>query len=339
MRIFDLMKYVILITLILVSCHACKMNNDQSDKPKEKENITVSVPEVNSDSIYQYVKKQVDLGPRVPNTANHGKCAQWLHDKLAMYVSNVQVQPFSMKAYNGKTLNGKNIIARINPDKKRRILLCAHWDTRHIADSDTKDMDKPIDGADDGASGVGVLIEIARQLKLKPVNVGVDIILFDLEDYGQPSDDTQHPDMQDSWCLGAQYWSKNPHTFGYTAMYGVLLDMVGAENAQFKKEGVSMQYAKTFVDRIWNEAAKLGYSNYFIDEVMQPITDDHYYVNTIANIPTVDIINCPNTGDKLFPNHHHTHNDNMQIINKNTMKAVAQTVLTVIHKESQGAYL
>ena len=225
----------------------------------------------------------------------------------------------------------QNIVASFNPDAKKRVLLCAHWDTRPWADEDIVDQDKPILGANDGGSGVGVLIEIARQLSQNPIDLGVDIVLFDAEDYG-------NSDIVDSYCLGSQYWSKKPHIPGYKAKYGILLDMVGAEGAYFFQEGVSMHYAADVVKKVWETAHKAGYRQYFIFNQFDfsQLTDDHLYVNRYAKIPCIDIIQYDKNNPKGFGSFWHTHEDNMNIISTATLKAVGQTVLEVLYREAAG---
>lgn len=334
------MKYIIIISVLLMSCNACKNNENRKDYNAErKKNIeNLNAPSFDAEMAYNYIQKQVDFGPRVPNTQPHQNCAVFLEEELKKYATNVIVQNADMKAYNGKTLHGKNIIAQFNPDKKRRILLCAHWDTRHIADQDEKDTDKPILGADDGGSGVGVLLEIARVLKNKPTNIGVDIILFDIEDYGQP-ENSGFERMENSYCLGSQFWAKNLHVENYKPMYGILLDMVGGKNAEFKQEQISVQFANEAVQKVWQTAADINHEKYFVNSTLDAITDDHYYVNTLASIPCIDIINAPSNSNKTFPSHWHTHNDNMNAIDKNTLKAVGQTIVTVLYMENDGLFL
>ena len=219
-------------------------------------------------------------------------------------------------------------------ERPKRIMLCAHWDTRHIADRDEENPTGPIDGANDGASGVGVLLEIARHLSQVDPDLGIDLIFFDAEDYGSPQLSmgmTALSDMDNSWCLGSQFWAKNPPITGYKPQFGILLDMVGGEFATFPKEGFSLKYANPLVQAIWNKAQNLGYGNYFINRAIGGITDDHKYINEIAGIPTVDIIHYnPNKSD--FGVFHHTHQDNITIINKNTMVAVGSTCMEIIYQ-------
>jgi glutaminyl-peptide cyclotransferase len=255
---------------------------------------------------------------------------------LNSYADKVIEQPFDAITYKGERLKATNIIAVFNPEAKRRILLGAHWDTRAIADHDP-DPDKrnqPIPGADDGGSGVGVLLEIARNLHLLPVEIGVDIVMFDAEDQG--ADTGNNPE---SWCLGAQHWSSNPHVKGYKADFGILLDMVGSKGARFTLEGVSMQFAPDVMNRIWKMAQSMGYSGYFVSERTGPITDDHYFVNTIARIPMINIINRPKNTETGFGQYWHTHADNMDVIDKNTLRAVGQVVLAVLYRTEGGSFL
>jgi len=215
-------------------------------------------------------------------------------------------------------------------------LLCAHWDSRPYADHDPNPAlrNKPVEGANDGASGVGVLMEIARQIHLEAPTIGIDIILFDAEDYGPHQDNQSGTSGTEWWGLGSQYWSKNPHKKGYFARYGILLDMVGASGAVFPMEGISMQYAREILKKVWNTANRIGYSAWFVYEPGQMITDDHYFINTIANIPTIDIIHLDKNTETGFYPYWHTTKDNLAAIDKNTLMVVGQTVLTVIYEEN-----
>ena len=198
---------LLLAMLIFSSCSTEPQQKTKttSKKPKAK----IEAPTFNADSAYYFIEKQVSFGPRVISSKGWKKCAIWLEKKFKTYTSNVIVQEAPIKTYDGKNHMLKNIIASFSPEKNNRVALFAHWDSRHIADHDTENQSSPILGANDGGSGVGVLIELARQFSKKNPKIGVDIILFDAEDYGQPENST-YPLMQDSWCLGSQYWSKNP---------------------------------------------------------------------------------------------------------------------------------
>ena len=286
----------------------------------------------NADSAYYFVEKQVGFGPRVISSKSWKSCAIWLEKKFKTYTPNVIIQQAPITTYDGKSHTLKNIIASFSPEKNNRLALFAHWDSRHIADHDTKNQKSPILGANDGGSGVGVLLEIARQFSIKNPKIGVDIILFDAEDYGQP-ENSGFPIMQNSWCLGSQYWSKHPHKQNYFAHYGILLDMVGGKDATFYREGYSMNKASSVVEKVWNTANNLGFGNHFIYQNSPEIMDDHVFVNYVLGIRTIDIIEHDPSTKSNFNQHWHTHKDNMDNVDKNTLNAVGQTLLEVIYNE------
>ena len=313
-----------------------KVNKSESTETAETQPVELlPAPVFNADSAYHFVDKQVSFGPRVPNTASHRACAAWLKATLKSYGFEVISQDFVATAYDGSKLNASNIIGSINPTAAKRILLTSHWDSRSIADKDSINPKKAIDGANDGGSGVGILLEIARAIhtaKAQP-NVGVDIIFFDVEDTGEPHNAESNDPTKNWWCLGSQYWASHKHKDNYQAYYGILLDMVGAKGAVFPYEGMSMQYAPMVVRNIWDIASRLGYSNYFIDADGGGLTDDHVPVNDVAKIQMIDIVELHPNDPKTFGSYHHTHQDNMSIIDKNTLKAVGQTVLTALYQE------
>lgn len=301
-------------------------------------------PAFNADSAYAYTARQVAFGPRVPNSRAHVACGDYLVAKLKSFGLKVREQPFSAMTFDGTTIRGRNIIAQYQPQAARRVAIFGHWDTRPFADADKdpKKKNKPMDGASDGASAVAVALEVARGLSRQPEaqapNVGVDFIFFDAEDWGYDTSTQSKLKNQlegsstDSWCLGSQYWAKNLVPAGYKAEYGVLLDMVGAKGGSFTREGVSLKNARGPLDRIWNTATQLGYSDQFRYQDTPEITDDHVYTNQ-AGIPTLDIYDHPPYGTDFFPAYHHTTQDNMSIIDRRTMKAVGQTVLQVLYQE------
>jgi glutaminyl-peptide cyclotransferase len=324
-----------IISVLAISCDSSKKTTTE-EKASEAKKV-IKAPSFNADSAYAFVKKQVDFGPRVPNTQAHVQAGNYMVDKLKTYGWEVVEQQFVATSFDYKPMPLRNIIAIYNPASTKRILLAAHWDSRPFADKDTERKDEAIAGANDGASGVGVLLEIARLLPGNDsLNVGVDIILFDGEDWGNDSSHQKYTPVRDGWedwwCMGSQYWSKNKHKRNYSAFYGILLDMVGGKNAKFYVEGHSKFYAPSIVNKVWNKASQLGYDRYFIRQDGGTITDDHYFVNEYAKIPMIDIIPT-DPEDGSFGDFHHTHKDNMDIISKETLQAVGQTVLTVLYNE------
>lgn len=325
---------IFLIFGVCISWHGCTCNKTKiiADNDSTKLAINVNVPDFNADSAYNYTAKQVSFGPRIPGTKAQEQCAEWLIAKMKLYTSTVIVQTDKVKIYDGTLVPMKNIIASFNPEKQKRLLFFVHWDTRPFADRDSANRDKTFEGADDAASGVGTLIEIARQLSRQTTSCGIDILFEDVEDYGPPSYESQW-DEKDTYCLGTQYWCRNPHDKNYKAYYGVLLDMSGAKDARFLMEGISMQFAPTVVKKIWDIAHQLGYGQYFPYETANPIIDDHYYINTINGTPSVDIIYLDKNSSTGFAPHWHTQSDNMKIIDRATLKVVGQTLLQLIYNE------
>lgn len=322
-----LLGFVALIVFIGSCSNPTPPDTQPTVPPPSKVENKIPAPDFNADSAYAFVKQQVDFGPRVPGTKAHAKCADYLIGKLKSYGLVAQMQSGTVQTYDQKQFKLKNVIGSYKPELTERILLCSHWDTRPISEADTKDADKPSDGASDGASGVGVLLEVARALQAANPGIGVDIIFFDLEDYGENGGNAV-----ESWCLGSQYWKDNLHVAGYTARFGILLDMVGAGNATFPKEANSVRFASGVVDKVWNIAANLGYAGTFLNETISFVgIDDHIEVEK-AGVPCIDIIQYDKSIES-FPAYHHTHQDNMSIIDKKTIKAVGQTLLEVIYNE------
>ena len=332
-----IIKKIFPFILLLFLAGSCNQSANRKTEPpvNTDQKPRVAIPEFNSDSAYFYLETQLAFGPRVPNSKAHEKCAAWLNEKFKTWTPVVIAQKGKVAAYNGAMLSFQNIIASWAPETNNRILLAAHWDSRPYADHDPDPANRrtPIDGANDGASGVAVLLEIARNLSLKTPPIGIDIILFDVEDYGPPQDQPSDENADEQWCLGSRYWSNNPHKPGYSARYGILLDMVGAANATFLMEGVSMQYAGDIVRSVWATGNRIGYSSFFLYEQGGYITDDHVPINKIRNIPTIDIIHLDKNSQTGFYPKWHTIHDNLDAIEKTTLKAVGQTLLTVIYEE------
>jgi hypothetical protein len=333
MKLIQFTALLLPAVLILGSCNNSGRN--AATEEKQTPEAPLKVPPFNADSAYAFVKAQVDFGPRVNNTKAHDKCADYLVRKLRQYCTDVIIQNGQVMAFDGTPLRFKNIIGSFNPATNNRIFICSHWDSRPWADHDpnVEKRKTPIDGANDGASGVGILLEIARQLSLAKPAIGVDIIFLDAEDYGPPDDRQRNEDTSDWWGLGSQYWAKTPHKTGYFAKYGILLDMVGAPGATFLQEGFSREYAPAVLRNVWNIASKIGYSGYFIYDEGGTITDDHLFINKVMNIPTIDIIHLDRNSPTGFYHTWHTTGDNMASIDKTTLEVVGKTLMTVIENE------
>lgn len=293
-----------------------------------------------ADSAYRFIAEQVAFGPRVPGTEAHEQCARYLREQLRSFGAQVHVEQGQLPNYAGEPQQIYNIIGTYAPEAKRRILLCAHWDSRPWCDQEENydERMQPVLGANDGASGVGVLLEVGRQLGARnkeqgAKTVGVDIVFFDAEDMGTPSFYTGK-EREDTWCLGSQLWAKQRVQDRSNKAYefGILLDMVGAPDAVFPKEYYSMQYAAPFVEKVWRTAGQLGYGRYFRDVRSYPLTDDHYYVNSIAGIPCLDIIHYDTQSGTGFAHYWHTQHDDMENVSKTTLDAVGRMLMTILNE-------
>lgn len=292
-------------------------NSDQTAPPA----MTFS-----ADSAYSYVKQQCDMGPRVPGTPAHERCAQWLTASLRQWCDTVVVQQAPVTTFDGKQLNCKNIVGTFNPQSSDRLLVLAHWDCRPWADNDPDPSlrQQPVMGANDAASGTAVILELARLMAQQRPEVGVDLLLVDVEDWGENEN-------EDSWALGTQHWANNPHVAGYRANCGILLDMVGTRGARFTQEYFSKQYAQGVIDMVWKTASQSGFGSYFINQDGGAITDDHVMVNRLAGIPTIDIIDMRLDSDTGFFDGWHTTHDTLDQIDPATLRAVGQTLVNLIY--------
>ncbi|MDE5739801.1 MAG: M28 family peptidase [Bacteroidaceae bacterium] len=316
--------YLSLVPLLLFGCKEKQVTDASYVSP---------APVFCEDSAYQYVVEQCAFGPRVMNSKAHDACGEYIAQTFRRLGAVVYDQYADAKLYDGTPVKMRNIIASYRPEATERILIAGHWDSRQWADNDPDERNHavPIDGANDGASSIAVMLEIARQLQLQNdsnrVKVGVDLICWDAEDNGESSSANES-----SWCLGSQYWSGVRHIDGYTARYGINLDMVGGHNTIFYRERYSMAYAPSIIDKVWAAAQRIGYGKFFsYDEEGGYITDDHLQVNR-GGIPCIDVIGF-DRADGGFPATWHTVNDNIKNINKETLKAVGQTMLEVLWTE------
>ena len=316
------MKMTLLYIVLAALMTACgSTGNTTSTQPtNDSASTTASHAKFNGDGAFELTSKQCEFGPRVPGTDAHAKCADWLMATLQEACDTVILQTGTVQTAQSGKLSIKNIIGVINPDANKRLLLLAHWDTRPWADNDPDptNHNKPVMGANDGASGVGVLLQLARQLKADSTSLGVDIVLVDAEDMGEN-------DNEESWGLGTQFWAEHPHVAGYKPLFGILLDMVGSFNATFTREYYSNQYAGGFVDMVWSCAV----GNHFINAAGGAVTDDHIFVNR-AGIPCIDIIDLRSDSETGFCPEWHTIHDTMDAISSATLAEVGQTLLNVI---------
>lgn len=324
----------ILLSMLSTTIACTGKTSEGNDKQSDNSQRTATLGAFNSDSAYRFVAEQVAFGPRNPNSEGHTACGNYLVEKLSSYnPDTVIVQESVLTAYNGDKLDMKNIMARYNTKASNRVLLAAHWDTRPWADmeSSIERRSQPIIGANDGASGVAVLLEIARNLSIKAPACGVDILFVDDEDYGNSDGFTNN---DNTWCLGTQYWVKNmPYKDDERKpAYGILLDMVGGQGAKFHREYYSHLNARAATVKVWGEASMLGYESTFVNKVGGTAIDDHVFL-TEAGIPTTDIIENMNEHTLNFPPTWHTHEDNLENISKESLDIVGKTVLNVIYKE------
>ncbi|MFU8812700.1 MAG: M28 family peptidase [Balneolaceae bacterium] len=285
------------------------------------------VPEFDGEQAYHWVEQQLAFGPRVPGTPEHVSTMEFLRDRLRDQAGRqaVFVQRFEQEVY-GEQLTMFNVLASFGLQHTDRIVLAAHWDTRPRAERDPERPQDPLMGADDGGSGVAVLLELARIFAENPPPIGVDLILFDGEDYGEESD-------LDHYFLGARHWGANPPVPGYSPRFGILLDMVGGRDAIFSKEGYSMQFAPNLVNEIWEIAAEKGHGNLFQDRRGGLVADDHMIVQRTTGIPMINIIHHTRRpdGSVEFAPWWHTHDDDIDIIDAATLQAVGDVLLELIY--------
>ena len=330
------LQWSLLAVLLLSVCTAC--GNKTQRSAESTDSIPMAqAPDFNADSAYAYTAAQCAGGPRVPNTEAHRRCGDYIAGKFKSFGATVTDQRADLRAFDGTILKARNIIASYNPEAETRILICGHWDSRPWADNDPDEANwhKPVLAANDAASEIAVMLEMARLIQSHPLDIGVDFICFDAEDYGIPQWSEKAGSDATSWCLGSQYWAANPHVFGYKAMFGILLDMVGGAGSTFSKEGYSRQYAPQVVDLVWSTAHQTGYGQFFPDRDGGYAVDDHIPVNQTAGIPCIDIIPYFTDGTSGFGPTWHTVNDNMDHIDRQVLKAVGQTVLQVIYNENE----
>lgn len=322
--------YLLVLMMSLCACGGSQKSSAVAASSQQEPVIDIAF---SADSAYAFCQQQCDFGPRTMNSEAHERCGQWIASTFQRFGLDVIEQRATLRGFDGTPLLGNNIIASYRPELPQRILVCAHWDSRPWADNDpdAANHSKPVMAANDGASGVAVMLELARLLSDSTQHtlpsVGVDFICFDAEDWGSDG-------VSDSWALGARHWAGNLHRAGYKARFGILLDMVGGQQARFFQEANSKNYAPQVVNRVWRAAEVAGYSSFFPKEDGGYITDDHGPVNEVAGIPCIDIIPYyPDCAESSFGPTWHTVNDDMQHIDRQTLKAVGQTLVQVLFTE------
>lgn len=322
----------LIFSLFIVSCGNLRKQTATSDSVAAQP----VGPAFSADSAYQFCQRQCDFGPRTMNSEAHDLCGQWIAAQFARYGLTVTEQKATLRGYDGTPLKSTNIIASYKPALNDRILVCAHWDSRPWADNDPDEANhrKPVMAANDGASGVAVMLELARLLSIDSLQLGIDFVCFDAEDWGIPQW-SDAPDSGDSWALGAQHWAANiDRKTAKTYRFGILLDMVGGQGAQFYQEAMSVQYARSVVDKVWNAAHVIGFGSMFPRQIGGGITDDHIPVNKVAKIPCIDVIPYyPDCEQSSFGPTWHTIHDDMDHIEKTTLQAVGQTIVQVLFSE------
>lgn len=339
-RIIAIVLLALIVLWAIIQFLPSRTTPKKEEKPNGSDQKTeITPPAFSKDSAMAYLKKQVDFGPRIPMSKGHNACYEWILQECKKRGAKLHEQYSKVTDWEGNATPVHNIVASFSPEKKTRVLLAAHWDSRWVADKDNDkaQQKKPIDGANDGASGVAVLLELARLFQNTTPQVGVDLVFFDNEDQGAPEWSDLPPAISNkTWCLGSQYWADNLHISGYRAQYGILLDMVAGKNARFNKEGTSMQAAGDVMNWVWAYANKMGYGQLFVNEETGGITDDHVYMNE-AGIRSIDIIDMrPNTlsmgmGNYEFGSFHHTQQDNLSNIDPYVLEAVGKVVAMVVY--------
>lgn len=297
-----------------------------------------ALPAFDADTALVLAARQMEFGPRVPGTAAHEACRAWMTERLRAYGAEVREQQATVTAYDGTRLEATNVMASYRPEARERVLLVAHWDSRHMADEDPRPerRQEGVPAANDGASGVAVLMELARTAgrcmadsTMPAPRMGIDILLVDAEDYGAP-DTWMGRHREEDWALGTQAWARQARAEGYVASYGILLDMVGAPDATFYREYYSDRFAPQVVDMVWSTAQQMGYGTLFVNEEGPAITDDHVFVSRLARIPTIDIIDTRQHEGRAFYPYWHTTDDTIDKLSAETLGRVGRVLVALL---------
>jgi glutaminyl-peptide cyclotransferase len=304
--------------VLIMALSSCSRNEPPTPQ-KPQMQTSIQTPHFDGARAYAYLTAQTDFGPRTPLSDAHAKCLSYLVSELEKSAGSVTRQNFTEKGYNNESLPLTNVFASFNPQAPQRVLLVAHWDSRPRADQDPIEANrsKPILGANDGASGVAVLLELARQMKQMPPAIGVDILLVDGEDYGKSND-------LDKYFLGAKHFAKTMPP-NYKPLFGILLDMIGDADLRIPMEQNSMTYAPGIVSIVWSAAQELGITQ-FAAVPGEQIEDDHLALNA-AGIPTIDLI------DFQYP-YWHTVGDTPDKCSAESLEAVGRVLVHVLYTKA-----
>lgn len=314
---------------------ACTVRPAATAEPAPPDARFDAAPRASGDTLLALVKAQVDLGPRNPGSKGHEACHALLLRTLQRYgVDSVSLYDLPVKTFQGTPLIARNILASINPQVANRILYVAHWDTRPWADNDEDIPSRlqPVPGANDGASGVSVLLEVARLVATDTTfaPLGIDLLFVDAEDCGESEN---WGASEETWCLGTQAWArKMPYTAHNKPRFGVLFDMVGGFDARFHREHTSHMMAPAVVDKVWAIAQASGMADRFPNTIGATIIDDHLFLNR-AGIPTINIIENVNPETGSFNPTWHTLADDVASIDPRTLEEVAQIAVNVLYNE------
>lgn len=327
------------LTMLLTICSTLALGGCKSKKAADNTSETEAAARVtaafSADSAYASIVKQCEFGCRVPGSEAHKRCGDYIVSEFTRLGLSVTEQKADLRGYDGTLYHNRNIIGAYKADLADRIVICAHWDSRPWADADPDTLNhrKPVMAANDGASGVAVMFELARLIKEIDPPFGIDFVAFDTEDCGAPYwDEDNAPEDGSDWCLGSRYWASHLKE-GYRPRYGILLDMVGGSDARYLYEGFSMRYASDVMLRLWDAANRADAAHLFLTDEGGYATDDHVAMNETAGIPTVDIIPFVE-GPHSFGATWHTTSDTPQNISKETLRAVGQTLLQFLYEET-----
>ncbi len=328
---------ITIIATLTLCLAACRHGRDRSAADTDTIALAAA-PRFCADTAMSYIRAQCDFGPRAPRLYAHDACAKWIAATFRRHGATIVEDHATLTGWDGQQLPCLNIGASLWPEKADRVLFTAHYDSRAWADNDpdAANHHTPVPAANDGASGIAVMLEMARLLSRQPLPFGVDFVCFDLEDQGTPQwaeDEATTDDDLSYWCLGSRHWAEQAAATGYRARYAVNLDMVGGRGARFLIEGFSARYARPLTDMVWHLGIQLGYGEIFIDRQGGYVTDDHVPVNHMARIPAIDIV--PHTDDarSTFGPTWHTLADTPENIDPQVLTAVGQTLLQLLYND------